>query len=137
MLDIYLRGADKTVLRRTVLNRDVGQLTSAPWEIEMKSISIEEPEHLVRTLTRAIIGSGGCVVSRGSNHTGVVSMAFEFERQNCTDIYCALVGVGLELSQSAHTRLTELCQCTSSLRESCGSDIAIIDLEIQTFPAKG
>jgi hypothetical protein len=102
--------------------------------MQMKAISIEEPSRLVKTLTGAILGCGGWVLSRGANDTGTVNMLFEFERQACVDIYSLLIASGLELSQSGHIRFTELCQCTRSHPQECGAEIASIDLEIQTFP---
>jgi len=104
--------------------------------MEMKAISIEEPSHLVQTLTGAILGCGGWVLSRGANDTGMVNMLFEFERRACVDVYSVLVAAGLELSQNGHIRLTELCRCTRSHQEECGAEIASVDLEIQTFPVE-
>lgn len=109
---------------------------SIPWAMQMKAISIEEPSRLVQTLTGAILGCGGWVLSRGANDTGTVSMLFEFERQACVDIYSVMIAAGLELSQSGHIRFTELCQCTCSHPHECGAEIASIDLEIQTFPVE-
>jgi len=120
----------------TVPTRDAGRTTNIPWAMEMKAISVEEPSRLVQTLTGAILGCGGWVLSRGANDAGTVTMLFEFERQACVDIYSVLVGAGLELSQSGHIRITELCQCTRSNRRECGAEIASIDLEIQTFPVE-
>jgi len=102
--------------------------------MQMKAISAEEPSRLVQTLTGAILGCGGWVLSRGANDTGTVNMLFEFERQACVDIYSVMIASGLELSQSGHIRFTELCQCTRSQQEDCGAEIASIELEIQTFP---
>ncbi len=104
--------------------------------MEMKAISIEEPSRLVQNLTGAILGCGGWVLSRGANDTGTVSMLFEFERQACVEIYSLLIAAGLELSQSGHIRFTELCQCTRSQQKECGTEIASVDLEIQTFPVE-
>jgi hypothetical protein len=104
--------------------------------MQMKAISIEQPAHLVKTLTGAILGCGGWVLSRGANDTGTVSMLFEFERQACVEIYSVLIAAGLDLSQSGHIRFTELCQCTRSHQQECGNEIASIDLEIQTFPVE-
>jgi hypothetical protein len=109
---------------------------SIPWAMEMKAISIEEPARLVQMLTGAILASGGWVLSRGANDSGTVSMLFEFERQVCVDIYSLLIAAGLELSQSGHVRFTELCQCTRSQRGACGTEIASVDLEVQTFPVE-
>lgn len=106
---------------------------SSPWAMQMKATAMDEPEPLVRTLTSAILASGGWVLSRGASDTGVVTMLFEFERQHCVEVYTILVAVGLELSALAHLRFTELCQCTRSHHEDCGAEIVSIDLEIHTF----
>jgi hypothetical protein len=104
--------------------------------MQMKAISIEEPAHLVKILTGAILACGGWVLSRGANDTGTVSILFEFERQACVEIYSMMIAAGLDLSQAGHIRFTELCQCTRSHMEDCGTEIASIDLEIQTFPVE-
>jgi len=109
---------------------------SIPWAMEMKAISAGEPSRLVQTLTGAILASGGWVLSRGANDSGTVSMLFEFERQACVEIYSLLIAAGLELSQNGHIRFTELCQCTRSHQSECGTEIASVDLEIQTFPTE-
>ena len=116
--------------------RNAGHTTGIPWAMQMKAVSIEEPARLVQILTGAILGCGGWVLSRGANDTGTVSMLFEFERQACVDIYSVMIAAGLELSQSGHVRFTELCQCTRSRQQDCGTEIASIDLEIQTFPVE-
>jgi len=121
-------------VRQMLPTRDAGQMTSIPWAMQMKAISIEEPSRLVQTLTGAILGCGGWVLSRGASDTGTVNMLFEFERQVCIDIYSIMIAAGLELSQSGHIRFTELCQCTRSNQQECGTEIASVDLEIQTFP---
>jgi hypothetical protein len=110
------------------------KLMAIPWAMQMKAVSMEEPSRLVRTLTGAILGCGGWVLSRGANDTGTVNMLFEFERQACVEIYTMLIAAGLELSQHGHIRFTELCQCTRNHQRDCGADIASVDLEIQTFP---
>ena len=97
---------------------------------------MDEPVRLIQTLTGAILASGGWVLSRGANDAGTINMLFEFERQNCVDIYTTLVAVGLELSQLAHLRLTELCQCTRSHYADCGGEIVSVDIEIHSFPVE-
>jgi hypothetical protein len=119
-----------------MLDNGSGQAMSVPWAMEMKAISVEDPARLVQTLTGAILGCGGWVLSRGANDTGAVSMLFEFERHACLDIYSLLIAAGLELSQSGHLRFTELCQCTRNQQRDCGAEIASVDLEIQTFPVE-
>jgi hypothetical protein len=110
------------------------QAVCIPWAMEMKAISIEEPSRLVQTLTGAILGCGGWVLSRGTSDTGILNMLFEFERRSCVDIYSVLIAAGLELSQSGHIRFTELCHCTRNQQSDCGTEIASVELEIQTFP---
>lgn len=111
-------------------------MMAAPWALEMKAISAEEPLNLVQTLTGAILGCGGWVLSRGANDAGTVSLLFEFERQACVEIYSILIASGVELSQAAHIQLTELCQCTCNHPDECANEIASVDLEVQTFPVE-
>jgi len=118
-----------------MLETGVGQV-SIPWAMQMRAISAEEPARLIQTLTGAILGCGGWVLSRGASDTGAVTMLFEFERAACVDIYSVLIAAGLELSQAGHIRFTELCQCTRSHPWECGTEIASVDLEIQTFPVE-
>ena len=106
---------------------------SAPWAMEMKAVSIEEPGRLIQALSGAILGCGGWVLSRGTNDAGTVNIFFEFERQNCVDIYSELIALGLVLSQTGHVLLTELCQCTLNQQRECRRDLASIDLEVQTY----
>jgi hypothetical protein len=112
------------------------QAMRIPWAMQMRAVSTEDPARLVQTLTGAILGCGGWILSRGANDTGTVSMLFEFERQACVDIYSVLIAAGLELSQNGHIRFTELCQCTRNHHQDCSTEIASIDLEIQTFPVE-
>ena len=106
----------------------------APWALRLRAVSAEEPSRLVQCLTGAILGCGGWVLSRAADQNGAVNLLFEFERHACIDIYTVLIASGLELSPSGHIHLTELCQCTRSQQPECGSGIASVDLEIQTFP---
>jgi hypothetical protein len=119
-----------------MLANDAGQSMSIPWAMQMKAVSVEDPSRLVQTLTGAILGCGGWVLSRGANDTGLINMLFEFERQDCVDVYSVLVASGLELSKNGHIRFTELCQCTRNNTSRCGEEIASVDLEIQTYPAE-
>jgi hypothetical protein len=109
------------------------EAATVPWAMQMTALSVEEPSRLVRALTGAILGCGGWVLTRGASDSGKVTLLFEFERQACLDIYSMLIAAGLELSQSAHIRFTELCQCTRSQPYDCGNEIASVDLEVQTF----
>jgi hypothetical protein len=130
------QGSDKAYVRLTVPTLNAERTISIPWALQMKAISIEEPSRLIQTLTGAILGCGGWVLSRGANDSGTITMLFEFERQACVDIYSIMIAAGLELSQNGHIRFTELCQCTCNQSSEYGSEIASIDLEIQTFPVE-
>lgn len=112
-----------------------GKPMSIPWAMHLKAVSTEEPSRLVQSLTGAILGCGGWVLSRGASDSGIVHLLFEFERQACLDIYSVLIAAGVELSPIGHSRLTCLCQCSRSHAESYGGEIASVDLEIQTFLA--
>ena len=104
-----------------------------PWALQIKAVTSEEPQRLIQTLTGAILGCGGWVLSRGADDTGTIDMLFEFERRHCIEIYTVLVAVGLEMSQTAHLRFTELCQCTRSQTTDCGTSVVGVDLEIHPF----
>jgi hypothetical protein len=113
-----------------------GTSLDSSWALRMKATTMDEPARLIQTLTGAILGHGGWVLSRGANDAGTINMLFEFERMYCVEIYTMLIAVGLELSQLAHMRFTELCQCTKSHFEDCGSEIVSVDLEIHCFPIR-
>lgn len=125
--------SDKVLVRPIMAEPITSGAAETSWAMQMKAVSLEEPSHLVKSLTGAILGCGGWVLSRGANDTGTVNMLFEFERRACVDIYGVLIGVGLELSRNGHRCITELCQCTRIYPGECGAEIASIDLEIQTF----
>ena len=91
--------SDKENVRQAIPLRDMEQTSAIPWAMQMRAVSMEEPSRLVQTLTGAILGCGGWVLSRGANESGGVNMLFEFERQTCVDIYSVLIAVGLDLSQ--------------------------------------
>ncbi len=134
MFKLFAGLAIELIMRTSWTEREATQSPNFPWALEMKAVSVEDPSRLVKTLTGAILGCGGWVLSRGANDSGTVTMLFEFERQACVDIYSTLIAAGLELSQTGHMRLTELCQCTCNQQFDCSTDIASVDLEIQTYP---
>uniref|UniRef100_E6QM44 Uncharacterized protein n=1 Tax=mine drainage metagenome TaxID=410659 RepID=E6QM44_9ZZZZ len=120
-------------MNSAMLTKTNGRISSA-WALQMKATTAEDPTRLIQTMTGAILGCGGWVLSRGANESGVINLLFEFERQHCVEMYTVLVAVGLELSQVAHIRFTELCQCTRNNNEDCGAEIVSVDLEIYSFP---
>jgi hypothetical protein len=133
-LDAPLHSSDRGIVRLIVQDSGVNEIMGTPWALEMKAVSSEEPGRLIETLTDAILGSGGWVLSRRASAGGIATMLFEFERRACVDVYSALVGAGVELVESDHTRFTELCQCTLGHRKDCADEIASIDLMVETVP---
>lgn len=125
--------SDKAVVMRTLPESTISHSMETAWAMQMKAVSSEEPSHLVKLVTGAILGCGGWMLNRSASDTGIVSMVFEFERRVCVDIYSVLIAAGLEFSQQGHRRFTELCQCTHSNPRGCEGEIVSIELEIQTF----
>jgi len=119
-------------MKQALTLRDVVQPSAIPWALQMRATAREEPSRVVRSVTGAILACGGWVLSRTVNDGGLIEILFEFERHSCLEIYSILVAAGLELSQGAHIRFTELCQCTRLVHEDCGDEIVSIDLEVQT-----
>ena len=105
-----------------------------PWALQMRAVSREEPSRLAKSVAGGILGCGGWVLSRSATDTGLLDILFEFERRSCLEIYSVLIAAGLELSQNAHLRFTELCQCTRLAKTNCDQEIVSVDLEVQTFP---
>ncbi len=99
----------------------------------MKATTLDDSTRLIPLLSGAILGCGGWILSRGSDDAGTINILFEFERMHCIDVYTVLIATGLELTQQAHPRFTELCQCTRSHHQDCGSEIVSVDLEIHTL----
>jgi hypothetical protein len=126
--------ADETYVRTASSIHDALPPGTIPWALQMRAISSEEPSLLVRSVTGAILGCGGWVLGRSASDTGLIDILFEFERRSCLEIYTILIAAGLELSQAAHLRFTELCQCTRLRNENCGEEVVSVDLEVQTFP---
>lgn len=108
--------------------------SAIPWALQMKATSREKPGRTMKSLTGAILGCGGWVLSRSTSDTALIEILFEFKRRSCLEIYSILIACGLELSQSAHLRFTELCQCTRMVDKDCWEEIVSIDIEVQTSP---
>lgn len=113
--------------------RDSGHAGAIDWALQMRAISRDEPGRVVKAVTGSILACGGWVLSRSATDTGLIDILFEFERDACLEIYSILIAAGLELSQSAHLRFTELCQCTRMRGPSTSEEIISVDLEIQTL----
>ena len=133
-LNIQRGPADNFNVRWANTPADALQPATIPWALQMRAISSEEPGRLVKTVTGAVLGCGGWMLSRSASDTGLIDLLFEFERQSCLEIYSVLIASGLDLSRAAHLQFTELCQCTRLSQRDCGEEIVSVDLEIQTSP---
>jgi len=123
-------------MRAAMVERQSETQAGIPWAMHLEAIALEDPDRLMRSLTGAIVGCGGWILSRATSDSGTMALLFEFERHACVDIYSGLVGAGIELSRNGHLRFNELCQCTHSGPLDCSSEIASIDLEIKTYPVE-
>src|ERR1700685_1171924 len=66
--------SDKQDVKRNKLGLRSRPPMNVPWAMQMKAVSTEEPSRLVQSLTGAILGCGGWVLSRGAINTGKVNM---------------------------------------------------------------
>lgn len=123
-------------MRRASIIEEVLRPVPAPLALQMRAISTEEPGRLMKSITGAILGCGGWVLSRSASDSGLIDVLFEFERRSCLEIYSILVAAGVELSEAAHLRFTELCQCTRLAGIDCGEEIVSVDLEVLTLATK-
>lgn len=127
---------DRGRVRPAILEGNTGPPFSIPWAMRLKAVASDDPFRLLRLLTGGILGCGGWVLGRTVTEGGTIRLMFEFERRACLEFYSVLMAAGVELSPVGHMRLTELCQCTRSRDESCGDEIASVEMEIQTFAAE-
>lgn len=100
-----------------------------PWMLKLSALSVQEPARLLHFLSVTVLGCGGWVLSRSFSDREVL-MNFEFERDGCLEMYTALVGAGLELSQNSHRRLTELCHCTKYQGPFVAGETVAVELEV-------
>jgi hypothetical protein len=75
---------------------------------------------------------GAWIRSRSFLEPGTARLVFEFPRDVCVEIYSALVSVGLQLTATSHSLLTELCRCTPHVfdmpaRPLPAADVATLD----------
>jgi hypothetical protein len=131
--DCLSLSADKQNMRQALIRCDELRPTGISWALLMKGVSRAEPIRLVKCLTGAIHSCGGWVLSRSASERGLIEILFEFERRSCVEVYSTLVVAGVELSQAAHLRFTELCQCTWLSHRDCGDEIVSVDLQVQTL----
>lgn len=102
-------------------------------EFTLSATSTGEPERLMRYILGAIEGSGGWVVCRHFHGACLLRVGFEFERRICVEIYAVLLASELALTPRSHQRMKEFCQCTYGLPERSRTELAAIELEVETY----
>jgi hypothetical protein len=83
-------------------------------------------------LSRGIPGCGAWIRSREYLDSDRLRVVIEFPRELSPDVYGALVGAGLELSQDSHLLLTDLCRCAPYFRQ--GSELARTETAVFQTP---
>jgi hypothetical protein len=106
------------------------------WSLRLTALSADQPEHLVRFLTGALLACGGWVLTRTTQGDQAAELDFEFARASCVEIYAVLIAAGLELSRDSHLQLVGLCHCTKNLIQTRAFDIARIDLVVYPSNSK-
>ena len=88
----------------------------------------EDPGRLAEALADGVKSCGGWMVGWRSPRPETLLMQFEFVRGACLEIYCLLVGAGVELTADSHRGLTGLCNCTGYLAEEASFEVASVVL---------
>jgi hypothetical protein len=130
--DDELCNPDDAIVKSPMIDWGAVEITDAPWASEMRATSSKAPAQLIQTLSDAILGVGGWILSRSYDAPEKVILIFEFERHACLDIYSVLLSAGLELSANDYMWLNNLCRCTLDRIHACGKEIACIELKIIT-----
>jgi hypothetical protein len=127
--------SDGYLVSRERPGRDQKRRMPMPWILKLSALSVQESTRLLHFLSGTVLGCGGRVLSRSCCDREVL-MSFEFERSGCVEMYTALVGAGLELSQHSHRRLTELCHCTRFQGPFVAGETVAVELEVMAHTAK-
>ena len=107
------------------------------WNLQLLASAGEDPLQLGRVLVEDISASGGWVVEvrsqgrRSAVGIPICEIDFEFVRSACLEIYCLLIGAGLELSGDSHRQLTELCTCTGHHQEESAFRVVRVQLRVK------
>ena len=100
-------------------------------ELQIRAFTIDEPQHLLRSLSLLLVATGGWLVRHRRPAPGILQVVFEFERSAAMDMYIMLISLGLELTSNSHLVLTGFCQRTADLPVSDSVQVATCSLEIR------
>src|SRR6202167_1752568 len=88
----------------------------------------EDQSLVVSRLSGIIPDCGAWIRSRSYVEPGTARFVFEFPRDICVEIYSALVSVGLQLTTTSHSLLTELCRCTPHVFDLASRALPAMDV---------
>jgi hypothetical protein len=78
-------------------------------DLDLRGFSYEERRSILPAVTEAV-SSGGCwLKERRAVSFSQVVFLFEMQIRAAIELYSALIGTGLELTQDTHAELTGLC----------------------------
>src|SRR5580698_4421007 len=88
----------------------------------------EDQSLVVPRLSGLIPDCGAGIRSRSYVAPRTARFVFEFPRDICVEIYSAMVSVGLQLTASSHSLLTELCRCTPHIFDPSSRKLPAVDV---------
>lgn len=100
------------------------------WDLMLIAVSEAAPSQLLEHLSHSISACGGWVLRHGAVSPRCADIDFEFPRLHAMEIYCLLVGSGVELSTQAHQQLSELCHCTWQVGHAKQASAARVNLTL-------
>ena len=134
----FPRKVDLATMSETLRNTSEFDASQpAEWNFPLIATSTDDAERISRYLSGAILACGGWILTRAVAGEHCAEISFEFPRANCVEIYSVLIASGLTLSQEAHIKLTELCQCTLYLLASKSLEVVRLQLTVYTRAASG
>jgi hypothetical protein len=85
---------------------------------------------LLPALNSALAQCGGWMLERRATSATAMEFLFEVQLQTMLELYASLVGIGVELTRSAHTSLTELCTCMQH-RASTANPFQVVTFRLE------
>jgi hypothetical protein len=93
----------------------------------LTALLAEDQSMVVPRLSGLIPDCGAWIRSRSYVEPDTARLVFEFPRDICVEIYSALVSVGLQLTETSHALLTELCRCTPHVFDPSSRRLPAVD----------
>ena len=97
--------------------------------VDLQAYSYQDRQGLLPSLNAAFSHCGGWVLERRTLSPSAVEFKFEIQLSGIVDLYSALVSTGVELTNAAHTTLTDLCTCRYHLLDT-GRTSQVVSLRL-------